>query len=103
MILTAKIKLSPTPEQHKALKDTLYRMNQACNWISARAWEEKVFGKFQLQTYVYDHVREDFGLCAQATLRAIGKVTDAYKSGKKSQRKFKARIREPRSGRSCSI
>jgi len=90
ILLTAKIKLSPTPEQHKALKDTLYRMNQACDWISARAWEEKVFGKFQLQPYVYEQVREDFGLGAQVTIRAIGKVTDAYKVGKKSQRKFKA-------------
>ena len=90
MILTAKIKLNPTPEQHKALKDTLYTLNQAANWISEVAWNEKVFGRFNLQKVVYRQVRDDFGLSAQATLHAIRKAADAYKAGKKSKRRFKA-------------
>lgn len=103
MILTAKIKLSPTPEQHKALKDTLYRMNEACNWISEVAWQEKTFGKFKIQYLVYKDVRENFGLGAQVAVRAIGKVADAYKAGKKGQRTFKKMGAFPLDGRILKI
>lgn len=89
MILTAKIKLDPTPDQHQALKDALHRMNSACDWISAWAWENKTFGQFKIHYGIYKDIRDNFDLGSQATIRAIGKVADAYKAGKKGQRTFK--------------
>lgn len=89
MKLTAKIKLAPTTEQHQALKDTLHRANSACNFISAVAWDAKVFRQFGIHKLTYKDVRARFALSAQMSVRAIGKVADAYKVGKKRQRTFK--------------
>lgn len=89
MILTAKIKLEPTPDQHQALKDTLYTANKACDWVSNFAWTEKAFGKFKIQYAIYDEVRDRFGLPSQMAVRAIAKVADAYKKDKRRKRTFK--------------
>ena len=89
MKLTAQVKLLPTPEQAQALKETLVRANAACNWISAYAWEHRVFGQFSLHGVVYYQVKEQFGLTAQMAIRCEGKVADAYKLDKKALRQFK--------------
>lgn len=88
MKLTAKIKLQPNDEQSQFLLDTIKIANSACNYISGIAWTKKVFGKFQIQKLVYHDVRDKFPLSAQATIRCIAKVTDAYKKDKKSERSF---------------
>ena len=88
MKLTARIKLLPTPEQADVLRQTLERANEACNFISAEAWQSKTFGKFPLHKLTYYAVRERFGLSAQMAVRAVGRVADAYKVGKKVQRGF---------------
>ena len=89
VILTAKVKLKPMPEQHRALKDTLYRVNQACNWISQQAWQRRTFSRFALQKEVYRDVRATFGLSAQVAIHAVRKVADGYKKDKEKQRAFK--------------
>jgi IS605 OrfB family transposase len=89
MKLTAKVKLQPTEEQHQSLIDTLHRANGACNYINEVAWSERLFNKFGLQKIVYNDVKDTFGLSAQATIRCISKVTDAYKLDKKTKRTFR--------------
>lgn len=89
MKLTAKIKLQPTPEQAELLKKTLETANAAANYISGVAWDTRTFGKFQVQKLVYHDVRNTFGLSAQVVIRAISKVTDAYKLDKKTKRTFR--------------
>ncbi len=89
MKLTAKIKLKPNSNQHATLLTTLETANAACNYISQVAWDNRIFGKFKLQKLVYYETRERFGLSAQATVRCIGKVVDAYKLDKRTQRNFK--------------
>lgn len=89
MKLTAQIRLLPTPEQAKLLKDTLVRANEACDYISGVAWDKRTFGKFGLQRLVYRSVREMFDLTAQVVVRCIGKVSDSYKLDKKTKREFK--------------
>ena len=89
MKLAAKVKLAPTPKQHQLLKDTLYRANAASNYISRVACEEKCFRQFGIHKLAYKDVREQFELSAQMAVRAIGKVSDAYKAGKRGQRRFK--------------
>src|SRR6266498_173149 len=89
MKLTAQLKLLPTPEQADSLKRTLESANAACKYISQVAWETHTFGKFALQKLCYQHVREQFGLSAQMTVRALAKVGDAYKLDKQTKRTFR--------------
>jgi putative transposase len=53
------------------------------------AWQTRTFGKFALQKLCYADVREQFGLSAQVTVRALAKVGDAYKLDNKAQRAFR--------------
>jgi IS605 OrfB family transposase len=89
MKLIAQIKLQPTPAQADNLKRTLETANAACNFISDVAWEVRTFGKFALQKLCYEQVREQFGLSAQMTIRALAKVGDAYKLDKRTKRAFR--------------
>ena len=88
MQLTAQLKLLPKSEQHKLLEQTLLRCNEACNWISSIAWERQTFKQFSLHNLVYREARERFGLGAQAVIRCIAKVADAYKLDRKVKRAF---------------
>ncbi len=87
--LIAQLKLQPTPEQADALKRTVQAANAACDYISSVAWETRTFGKFALQKLCYQEVREQFGLSAQMTVRALAKVGDAYKLDTQSKRLFR--------------
>ena len=91
MKLTAKVKLQPTPEQYKALLDTLETANRACNEISNVAWQNRKFNQFGLHKLVYYDIRERFNLSAQVVVRCISKVADAYKVDKNTKRTFKPR------------
>ena len=71
------------------LRATTQRTNAACNSISRVAWQTRTFGKFALQKLCYTDVREQFGLSAQVTVRALAKVGDAYKLDKKTERTFR--------------
>lgn len=90
MKLIAQIKLQPTPGQADGLRRTLEAANAACNFISDMAWETRTFGKFALQKLCYEQVREQFGLSAQMTIRALAKVGDAYKLDKRTKRTFRS-------------
>jgi predicted transposase len=87
--LIAQLKLLPTPEQAAALLRTLETTNAACNYMSQVAWDAKTFGKFDLQKLCYEPVRQQFGLAAQVTIRALAKVGDAYKLDKARIRTFR--------------
>ena len=89
MKLTVGIKLKPTSEQAKALRETLHRANEAANEISRIAWESKTFGQFKLHRLVYKATREQFDLSAQVVVRLIAKVADAYKLDKHRLRVFR--------------
>lgn len=89
MKLTAMIKLLPNAEQRQYLYQTLERGNDACNWISERAWETKTFNTTRLHHLTYYAVRAEFDLGSQITVRCIGKVIGAYKLDKKTKRLFK--------------
>jgi putative transposase len=89
MKTTLKIKLAPTKEQHHSLLKTMERFNEACNFIAQFAYEKKLASKYKIQEFIYNEVRERFGLSAQMTIRAIAKVVDAYKRDKSKLCKFK--------------
>lgn len=87
--LIAQVKLLPSKEQAKALKETLEHANTACDAISAAAWHSKTFGQYAIHKLVYHNIKESFGLSAQIVVRCIAKVADAYKLDKENKRTFK--------------
>lgn len=89
MKLIAQVKLQPTDEQADALRRTLLAWNEAANYISGQAWMMKSFRAYDLQKATYYDVRERFGLTAQAAIRVIAVVADAYKLDKKAKRTFR--------------
>jgi IS605 OrfB family transposase len=88
MRLTVAIQLLPTPEQADRLKRTLEAANAACNYIGQVAWESKTFRQFPIHRLTYQAARETFGLASQLAVRCIGKVADAYKLDRETQRTF---------------
>jgi len=89
MKLTLQIKLLPSNEQAGCLIETLKECNRACNEISKIAWDNKVFNQFRLHHFTYHTVKDTSKLSAQAIVRCISKVANAYKVGKKKKRFFK--------------
>ena len=91
MKLTAQIKLLPSDEQAQSLLRTLERANEACQYISDYAHENGTRSKYKLQEAAYHDVRERFDLAAQMTIRALGKVADAYKTNPDAHNQFDIR------------
>lgn len=89
MKLTLQIKLLPDNKQMQSLKDTLKECNAACDEISKRCFEKKIFGQYKIHHEVYYSVKSSFNLSSQMVVRCISKVADSYKLDKKVQRKFK--------------
>lgn len=89
MKLTLQIKLLPTNEQANSLLETIKECNIACNNISDTAWTNKVFNQYKLHHLVYHLIKKSSNLSAQALVRCISKVVDAYKVDKKTKRQFK--------------
>lgn len=89
MILTVQVRLLPTPEQSKALRETLETANAAANRLSEMAWDRKLFGRFPMHKAFYRTLRDVFPLSSQIVCLIIGKVADSYKLDKKVQREFR--------------
>lgn len=63
--------------------------NEAANYISSHAWMTKSFRAYDLHHATYYTVRERFGLAAQAAIRVIAVVADAYKLDRRVKRAFR--------------
>ena len=86
---TMLLKLQPTPEQARALLDTMHAFNAACNVVAEVAFGLKRANTFELQRHVYARLRAEFGLPAQMAIRAISKTSEAYKRDKRIQPTFR--------------
>ncbi len=95
MKLVANIQLKPTCEQAQALKTTLECCNEACNWLSSVAFAQKTFRQYALHRLAYRDTRSKFGLTAQAAVRCLAKVADAYKAGRNVLRTFRFHAAQP--------
>jgi len=82
MKLTLLVKLAPNEQQHNSLLRTMERFNEACNDIAKVAYHNRLANNWALHKLVYHRIRKQYGLSAQMTVRAIGKVVDAYKRDK---------------------
>lgn len=79
MRLTVKIKLEPTTAEHAALLDTLLLCNHLADKVSSIAYRTQTKNKIALQKRSYGLLKNE-GLAAQAAIRVIGKVSEAYAS-----------------------
>jgi IS605 OrfB family transposase len=86
---TLLVKLAPEPKQQAALLRTLEAFNAACNAIAEVAFEHRITNKLRLQPLVYYEVRERFGLSSQMVIRAIAKVSEAFKRDRKVKPSFR--------------
>ena len=100
---TLLVKLAPTPGDHAALLRTLEAFNAACNAIAEVAYEQRVANKLRLQPLVYYDIRDRFGLSAQMVIRAIAKVSEAYKRDRKVKPQFRAHGAMTYDQRICSF
>ena len=89
MKLVAQVKLQPTAQQGDGLKRTMEAANCAANFLSTLAWDTKQFRQYDLHHSAYYAIREQFGLSAQAAVRVVAKVANAYKIDKKVRRTFR--------------
>jgi IS605 OrfB family transposase len=86
---TLLAKLLPTPEQAKALSETMAAFNSACSGIAEFAFQNRTANKVRLQKLVYRDIRSKHGLSSQLTIRAISKVAEAYKREKNVKPSFR--------------
>jgi len=79
MQLSIKVKLVPTQEQKEILLETIEAYNEACNFVSKIAFENKTASIVKIHHICYYDIREKFNLSSQMAVRVVGKVADAYK------------------------
>jgi predicted transposase len=57
-VRTVTCAAAPTPEQAAALKEVMRAYNAACNFVSALAWEKRIFNQIALHHLTYgEHPR----------------------------------------------
>lgn len=79
---TLKVKVDVKPEQANALHETMHQFNAACNYVANVAFEMHTANKIKLQPFVYQDIRQKFGISSQMAVRAISKACEAYKRDK---------------------
>ena len=80
-MLTAKLKLTTTPEQFQALRQTQLAYRNGLNYVSQYAFEHgKMSSGRALQRECYDDIRVKFGLPAQMACNVPRQVGATYKT-----------------------
>jgi IS605 OrfB family transposase len=95
MKLVAALKMLPTREQAVVLRATLARCNEACTWLADIGFGRETFRQYDLHKLAYIDLRERFGLTAQAAVRSIAKVADAFKVNRKVAPVFRKDTAQP--------
>ncbi len=83
MLKSFEIKLITSNNNKNILNKTFMEFNSACNYISEYAFNNKIYDKYFLQTFIYSDLRDNFNLSAQLTVRAIDNVCKSYIIDKK--------------------
>ncbi|MEW2328881.1 hypothetical protein AB0880_13865 [Micromonospora chersina] len=78
MKLVVQVKLLPTTEQATALEATLRACNAAACDVAQLARDVGCYRNYDLRRHVYQGIKTDYGLGAQAAQHVIKKVADAY-------------------------
>lgn len=103
MKLSVAIKLLPSREHAAVLKATLKRCNDACTALAAKGFAAGILRQFDLHKLTYAETRADFGLTAQAAVRCISKVADAFKVNRNVAPVFRSLAAQPYDDRILSF
>lgn len=95
MKLIVQIQLLPDAPTATALRETIERFNEACNWVAGIAFERQLSNRISLQQIVYRDVRERFGLSAQMACLCVRRVCEAYKRDKSIKPTFRKHAAMP--------
>jgi putative transposase len=95
MKLVAALKMLPTPDQAACLTATLVKCNAACSWLAQVGFDSSTFRQYDLHKMAYHDMRARFGLTAQAAVRCIAKVADAFKVNREVAPVFRPDAAQP--------
>ena len=90
MQLAIKVKLSPTEKQKGILLETIETYNEACNYVSQIAFDNKTASVVKIHRICYYEIRTKFNLSSQMAVRVVGKVADAYKIARSKKLNLKS-------------
>lgn len=97
LVVTAKIRLLPTEEQHQQLVETMQAMKQALNFVSKVAYKHDLLSSFKkLQSLVYRDLRQSFGLKSQMACNVCNIVAGLYASMKSNHEHTLAVFKKPK-------
>lgn len=82
MELTLQLKLLPTEDQTTAMRATMARFNEACNWLATQAFAKQCSNKLTLQRLYYHELRTRFALPSQMAVRCLARVAGTYRRDK---------------------
>jgi IS605 OrfB family transposase len=95
MKLVAAVKLLPTSAQAACLLATLARCNEAASWLAIEGHAASTYRQYDLHKMAYPELRARFGLTAQAAVRTIAKVADAFKVSRDAAPVFRVDAAQP--------
>jgi putative transposase len=78
--ITAKIKITPTPEQISLLQKTLGAYRTGCNYVSSLVFETKQLAQAKLHKMTYETLRSHFSLRSQMAQSVMKTVISRYQS-----------------------
>lgn len=88
LTLTAKLLLTPSPEQQNLLTQTMKAYIEACNFVSAYVYKTKILSRYDINNALYYDIRSLFKLGAQMTQSTIRTVVGNYKAAKSNGHKW---------------
>ena len=86
--LTAKVRISVTPEESILLDETMSTFTDACNLISDFVFQTRDLKQFSINKALYYTIREKFGLKSQMSQSAIKTVIARYKTILETQKRW---------------
>jgi len=98
MQLAIKVKLVPSQKQAKILLETIEAFNEACNFVSQIAFENRTASVVKIHRICYYEIRKKFNLSSQMAVRVVGKVADAYKVARNKKLKLEKPYRFKKHG-----
>jgi putative transposase len=78
--VVTQVKLLPTPDQAAALEQTLRACNTAASDVAEVARNTGVYRNYDLRKHVYQDIKGDHRLGAQAAQHVIRKACDSYRT-----------------------
>ena len=97
LTLTAKIRLNPSAEQEILLLDTIRAYRDACNCVSAYAFENRCLNRKTLHDSLYYELRSRFALRSQMAESVFRTVVGTYRSIQAGQKDWiAAAFKKPR-------